>query len=348
MSTVVTASRDYHCNNCRTNISADVHIRCAECADFDLCVNCFSVGVELENHRKTHCYRVVDFQSRPLFENHWSAEDELLLMEAIDLYGLCNWEGIAEHIGKVTPSEVKRHYIDIYCKGPNNLPDLSYVPPHRTQSPPPHHVEELPPPSDKAPSELPDPKSKEEEEERKLQQEVLYNPLRHDFVEEYRNDADKVLVAFSTIKDNSALLEELQMELFSAYSDIVEQRAYRKDFVMKRNLLPINRREWRNKNDDNWERALFEETRIFAQFFPHEDHSEFEALLDLFREERKLRAEFEDIIMGVQNGITTVSELKKFVEIENPLRKTVAEEHKKRLEKIRGIGQSRKSAKSLK
>ena len=31
--------------------------QCAECSDFDLCVECFSVGVELHPHKASHKYR---------------------------------------------------------------------------------------------------------------------------------------------------------------------------------------------------------------------------------------------------------------------------------------------------
>jgi hypothetical protein len=32
----------YHCDYCRKDISRGVRIKCAECTDFDLCVECFS------------------------------------------------------------------------------------------------------------------------------------------------------------------------------------------------------------------------------------------------------------------------------------------------------------------
>ncbi|KAL0246011.1 hypothetical protein GEMRC1_007227 [Eukaryota sp. GEM-RC1] len=340
------APRDYHCNNCRANISAEVHIRCAECPDFDLCLNCFSVGVELDGHRKTHCYRVLDFKSKPLFEGHWSAEDELLLMEAIDLYGLCNWEGIAEHIGAITPTEVKRHYLQTYNHGTYRLPDPSFKPPPALTASPPVEPEPEPIIHDKAPSELPEPKSKEEEQERKFQTDVLYNPFRHDFVEEYRHDADKALVTFSTIKEDSAYVGELQLELFSAYHDIVAERAFRKDFVVHRNLLNPANRECKNKNIPEWERRIRNDTRVFAQFYPHHEHSEFQKFVDLLIEEQKVRSEFSDIIKGVEHGIKTVKELRKFVEVEEPLRKKAHDEHRKKIDKIRSLTYRGKSSKS--
>lgn len=40
----------YHCNYCSRDISNTVRIKCAECRDFDLCLDCFSVGVEIHHH----------------------------------------------------------------------------------------------------------------------------------------------------------------------------------------------------------------------------------------------------------------------------------------------------------
>jgi hypothetical protein len=44
----------YHCNYCHTDISNEVRIKCADCQDFDLCLDCFAVGVEVTPHRNTH------------------------------------------------------------------------------------------------------------------------------------------------------------------------------------------------------------------------------------------------------------------------------------------------------
>lgn len=47
----------YHCNYCMRDISATVRFKCAHCADWDLCIDCFAAGVELGKHKKTHPYR---------------------------------------------------------------------------------------------------------------------------------------------------------------------------------------------------------------------------------------------------------------------------------------------------
>lgn len=49
-----TRSALYHCNYCHKDISNEVRIKCADCQDFDLCLDCFAVGVEVTPHKNTH------------------------------------------------------------------------------------------------------------------------------------------------------------------------------------------------------------------------------------------------------------------------------------------------------
>lgn len=85
-----------HCDNpeCSKDITHLVIIRCAECIDFDLCLPCFCGGVELKDHKKSHGYRVMvhfrliqDVLDFPVFEADWGADEELLLVEGLELFG---------------------------------------------------------------------------------------------------------------------------------------------------------------------------------------------------------------------------------------------------------------------
>lgn len=49
----------YHCNYCNKDITGKVRIKCAACSDFDLCIECFSVGAEVTPHKSSHAYRVM-------------------------------------------------------------------------------------------------------------------------------------------------------------------------------------------------------------------------------------------------------------------------------------------------
>ncbi|KEH35180.1 putative transcription factor MYB/SANT family [Medicago truncatula] len=115
------------CNYCKTDISGKAHIKCAVCQDFNLCVKCFSVGAEVTPHKSNHPYRVMEDLSFPLTCPDWSAHEERLLLEALDMYGFENWNGVAEHVGTKSKPECIDHYNGVYLNSPcAPLPDLSY------------------------------------------------------------------------------------------------------------------------------------------------------------------------------------------------------------------------------
>jgi hypothetical protein len=49
----------YHCNYCNKDITGKIRIKCFVCPDFDLCIECFSVGAEVTPHKSNHPYRVM-------------------------------------------------------------------------------------------------------------------------------------------------------------------------------------------------------------------------------------------------------------------------------------------------
>ncbi|XP_011085400.1 transcriptional adapter ADA2 isoform X1 [Sesamum indicum] len=118
----------YHCNYCNKDISGKIRIKCVVCSDFDLCVECFSVGAEVHPHKSNHPYRVMDNLAFPLICPDWNADEEMLLLEGIEMYGFGNWNEVAEHVGTKSKSQCIDHYDKIYMKSPCfPLPDMSHV-----------------------------------------------------------------------------------------------------------------------------------------------------------------------------------------------------------------------------
>ena len=123
-----------------------VRVKCAECSEVDLCVECFSgkkpffsmlfcywmpteflkqhcllsctrhfflaltwnypvlfiyfivtVGVEPHPHKANHSYHVIDNLSFPILSHDWGADEELLLLESVETYGLGNWTEVRDH-----------------------------------------------------------------------------------------------------------------------------------------------------------------------------------------------------------------------------------------------------------
>lgn len=118
----------YHCNYCNKDISGIIRIRCAKCPDFDLCMECFSVGVEVTPHKSNHPYRVIENLCFPLIHPDWNADEEILLLEGVETHGLGNWAEVAEHVATKTKAQCYNHYMSSYMNSPcSPLPDLVHL-----------------------------------------------------------------------------------------------------------------------------------------------------------------------------------------------------------------------------
>lgn len=128
-----------NCKACDKDILGQVHINCAYCTDtlhkfVNLCIDCFQKGAEYDKaHKRWHSYRVIDNLSYSLFDQDWSAEQELLLLDAIKYVGDLEWDRIAKNMNrglgiekKKTKQEIRLHYYNIYFNTPTApLPDTT-------------------------------------------------------------------------------------------------------------------------------------------------------------------------------------------------------------------------------
>ncbi|CAN6477788.1 unnamed protein product [Victoria cruziana] len=70
----------------------------------------------------------MDNLSFPLIYPDWNADEEILLLEGIEMYGLGNWAEVAEHVGTKTKAQCIDHYNTAYMNSPCfPLPDMSHV-----------------------------------------------------------------------------------------------------------------------------------------------------------------------------------------------------------------------------
>ena len=139
---VVDVGIRYSCDFCYRDISAIPRVQCAECGllppsivhgaggtkdetaaggkpvavsdEVDLCVECFGKGVEFGQHRRGHRYRVVKPLDFPVYEADWRADEELLLLEAIEANGMGNWRDVSNQVGSKTAEECEGHYRRLY------------------------------------------------------------------------------------------------------------------------------------------------------------------------------------------------------------------------------------------
>ncbi|CAB4067030.1 TADA2B [Lepeophtheirus salmonis] len=133
----------YDCDYCQEDIPG-LRVRCAECPDFDLCLNCFACGATNGKHKNSHPYlfmnnggfpvyhlayphrtphsegkrsRLKDHRRQQIDGNAWNAREEVRLLDAVEQFGYGNWKDIANHIETKTPEQAELQYNNHYIHG---------------------------------------------------------------------------------------------------------------------------------------------------------------------------------------------------------------------------------------
>lgn len=394
----------YHCNYCNKDISGTIRIKCAKCPDFDLCLECFSVGAEVTPHKSNHSYRVIDNLCFPLIHPDWNADEEILLLEGVEMYGLGNWAEVAEHVATKTKAQCYDHYMSSYMNSPcSPLPDMVHVhgktkaellamakthlegkkgstvgegtmlkPAKQEPSVSPARVklEERDVSGDgRSPSSFTVGSGNEAEngegrafggktmtatinavgmdkkpavagqnkevsegtaggedggqsnrsigvkkpkpllEDSKAGTTILdqsgYNPKRQEFDPEYDNDAELPLAEMEFKENDTDADHELKLRMLHIYLSRLDERKRRKEFILERGLLDVNRQQALDKKRSKEERELYQRTRIFMRYHSSEEH---EALLEGLNAERRIRQRIADLQECRRAGCRTLAE----------------------------------------
>lgn len=309
----------YHCNYCIADCSL-LRVSCAECPDFDACLQCFASGAEMGNHKRGHNYRLTDNGTFDLIVDSWSADEEMLLLDAIEQHGLGNWEDIADHVGTKSDEEAKAHFEEVYlCKniGKATLPKVvADIPDHSLQD------GQFSPTIAKPPEPLDIPLSE--------QQELGYMMLRDDFEREYENDAETHVKNLVCSRDDDELETALKLSIADMYWRVLKERSRWKKvarhygLITSKHKLIASRRKL-GKED----REFKDKIRVFAQFVPV---SQWEELVSNRIREKELRDKIKENIRYRRNGIKKISSVSEFEEAR--LQREKKKEAKKRMQVI--------------
>jgi len=284
----------YHCDYCSKDITNVVRIRCAECADFDLCLECFSVGVEVYPHKNTHKYRVLDHVTAPLFEEDWVADEELLLLEAIEMYGLGNWSDVADHVGTKNKAKCEQHYYDVYLNSSTApLPDVN-APLARPSS----KKEEVP--DSNSASASASASGVDNKPKSGLASVVGYMPNRGDFDTEWDNDAEMIIADMEFKPDDTPQERQLKLKVLHIYNQKLDARSERKQFILERGLL-----DPKEKKRTKEEKDIEDSVKVFARLHSAQEHEVFvEGLIN----EHRLRKRVEQLQYYRMHGVRTLQD----------------------------------------
>ena len=234
---------------------------------------------------------MIEQNSVPIYTEDWGADEELLLLEGAEIYGLGSWADIADHIGGFrNKDEVRDHYISTYIDSPN-FPLPARADPYDTR--------------------LQDTISKEEfqvrkrariEERREAAKATApatprqkpissvpachevqgYMPGRLEFETEFLNEAEEAVQhmsfdpgAGSTNTTGEADAEmELKMTVVDIYNSRLTARMERKKTLFEHHLLDYRKNTSLEKKRTKEERDLLNKVKPFARIMNHDDFEE--------------------------------------------------------------------------
>ncbi|KAI1265684.1 hypothetical protein F5Y18DRAFT_43532 [Xylariaceae sp. FL1019] len=296
----------YVCDVCSADITSTVRIRCAHsaCNEYDLCVQCFSSGASSGAHQPaTHPYRVIEQNSIPIFDQDWGADEELLLLEGCEIYGLGSWADIADHIGGYRhKDEVRDHYLKVYVDSPafplpkrcrpDDMDLAQEISREEFQARKKHRIEERREAQRNAPP-MPA-KTKPTASVPSCHEIQGYMPGRLEFETEYANEAEEAvqLMQFDPgdgINPRTGELEpemELKLTVMDIYNCRLTQRVDRKKVIFEHALLEYRENTKLEKKRTKEERDLVNKAKPFARMMNHDD---FEGLCQGLLDELNLR-----------------------------------------------------------
>ncbi|CCC07125.1 hypothetical protein SMACR_01149 [Sordaria macrospora] len=291
----------YVCDVCSADITSTVRIRCAHsaCNEYDLCVQCFAQGAFSNAHQpQTHPYRVIEQNSFPIFDREWGADEELLLLEGAQVYGLGSWADIADHIGGYRDKdEVRDHYLQVYVDSPR-FPLPKRCSPHdmelaneisreEFQARKKRRIEERREAAKNAPTLQA--KTKPTASVPSCHEIQGYMPGRLEFETEFCNEAEEAvqLMQFDPgdgINPRTGEMEpemELKLTVMEIYNCRLTQRVERKKVIFEHNLLDYRENTKSEKKRSKEERDLLNKAKPFARMMNRVDFEQFcQGLID--------------------------------------------------------------------
>ena len=234
---------------------------------------------------------MIEQHSIPIFTDDWGADEELLLLEGAETYGLGSWADIADHIGGFrNKDEVRDHYIDTYVNSPN-FPLPAHADPRDTeltdaipreefQARKKRRIEERREAAkNAAPSQ---PKQKPTASVPACHEVQGYMPGRLEFETEHVNDAEEFVqhMQFEPgdgINPQTGEMDpemQLKMAVMDIYNSKLTQRSLRKRAIFEHRLLEYRKNAALEKRRTKEERELFMKVKPFAKMINHADFVE--------------------------------------------------------------------------
>uniref|UniRef100_A0A0P4VP64 Transcriptional adapter n=1 Tax=Rhodnius neglectus TaxID=72488 RepID=A0A0P4VP64_9HEMI len=298
----------FNCTYCLDDI-VGLRVKCVECTDFDLCLQCFSAGAEIGPHKNDHSYQFVDSGAVDIIrsKSKWSAKEELLLLNGIEQYGFGNWENISQHIKTRTADEARDEYMSRYVDGSigratwpeayekrAKLADLI-----KDELPSSTAITHTVPPIDIHPGDS---------------SQLGYMPHRDDFDCEYANEAETLVSSLNiSSTDDDEMDTALKLAQVDMYIEKLRERARRKrvcrDYQLVSQFFAARRDRPRHRHYSNGEQDTEDKLRCLCQFQTAQEHA---CLVKNVQRQRDLERRLSELMRYRKNGLTRMEELPHF------------------------------------
>lgn len=301
------------CDSCFKDISHVILIQCVDCDDLDLCVECFASGVELSQHKATHSYRVLRPFDFPVYTADWRADEELLLLEGCEQFGVGNWKDISEHIGSKDPQACESHFHKLYLNwpgAPNPNPQVMIKP--GPEKPPilmPSKVTPIVAKKSKKDSDVHEPTPVALQSVPANHEITGFMPGRREFETETENEAEVGLKDLQFTDDDSVFDVNLKLTMLDVYSGVLERRMAKKMFIFEHNLLEFRKQQTIDKMRSKEDRDIFNQIKPYARFMTSKTFDSF--LIGLVKEE-ELRRKNQMHQEYRRHGLRTFPEISRF------------------------------------
>ncbi|XP_023179717.1 transcriptional adapter 2B isoform X2 [Drosophila hydei] len=309
MTTIADLFTKYNCTNCQDDIQG-IRVHCAECENFDLCLQCFATGAEIGAHQNSHAYQFMDTGTAILSvfrgKGAWTAREEIRLLDAIEQYGFGNWEDISKHIETKSAEDAKEEYVNKFVNG--TIGKATWTP-AQLQRPIliDHTEDDTGPLGANALARLPPLEISNEEA---LQ--LGYMPNRDSFEREYDPTAEQLISNIVFSSEDVEVDVMLKLAHVDIYTRRLRERARRKRMVRDYQLVS---NFFRNRNYalhpglSKEQKEFRDRFRVFAQFY---SCNEYERLLGSLEREKELRIRQSELYRYRYNGITKIDDCRHF------------------------------------
>ena len=248
---------------------------------------CFSNGKSSRDHDpRTHAFQVIEQHSIPIFTEDWGADEELLLLEGAETYGLGSWADIADHIGGYRgKDEVRDHYIKTYLESSKYpLPELASpedtslsdkISRDEFQAQKKRRIAERKEAARTAPPAAP--KQKPTASVPACHEVQGYMPGRLEFETEYFNEAEEAVQHMQFEAGDLANEPEmdLKMTIMDIYNARLTARVERKRVIFEHKLLEYRKNSALDKKRSKEERELVNRAKPLARMMRHTDYEDF-------------------------------------------------------------------------